>query len=81
MTCLLQVGPYRVTEQNGIGQNGTDKMVRTKWYGQNGSNCIDSNSTELNFYSVTTSHKQEISLKEAGLMKKIILSVEAGLLD
>ena len=22
--------------QNGIGQNGTDKMVRTKWYGQNG---------------------------------------------
>ena len=21
--------------QNGIGQNGTDKMVRTKWYGQN----------------------------------------------
>jgi hypothetical protein len=20
--------------QNGIGQNGTDKMVRTKWYGQ-----------------------------------------------
>ena len=20
-----------VTEQNGIGQNGTDKMVRTKW--------------------------------------------------
>jgi len=19
--------------QNGIGQNGTDKMVRTKWYG------------------------------------------------
>jgi len=27
-----------VTRQNGIGQNGTDKMVRTKWYGQNGSN-------------------------------------------
>ena len=21
--------------QNGIGQSGTDKMVRTKWYGQN----------------------------------------------
>src|SRR6218665_487839 len=28
-----------VTGQNGIGQNGTDKMVRTKWHGQNGSNC------------------------------------------
>src|SRR6218665_361768 len=25
-----------VTGQNGSGQNGTDKMVRTKWYGQNG---------------------------------------------
>ena len=25
-----------VTGQNGNGQNGTDKMVRTKWYGQNG---------------------------------------------
>ena len=30
------------------GQNGTDKMVAI---------FIDSNSTELNFYSVTTSHK------------------------
>jgi len=28
----------RVTGQNGIGQNGTDKMVWTKWYRQNGSN-------------------------------------------
>jgi len=37
-----------VTGQNGIGQNGTDKMVATS---------IDSNSTELNFYSVITSHK------------------------
>jgi len=27
-----------VTGQNGIGQNGMDKMVRTKWHGQNGSN-------------------------------------------
>ena len=34
--------------QSGIGQNGTDKMVAI---------FIDSNSTELNFYSVTTSHK------------------------
>src|SRR6218665_2978641 len=24
--------------QNGIGQNDTDKMARTKWHGQNGSN-------------------------------------------
>ena len=40
----------RMTGQNGrpIGQNGTDKMVAI---------FIDSNSTELNFYSVTTSHK------------------------
>ena len=38
----------RVTGQNGIGQNGTDKMVAT---------FIDSNSTKLNFYSVITSHK------------------------
>jgi len=30
------------------GQNGTDKMAAT---------FIDSNSTELNFYSVITSHK------------------------
>jgi len=27
-----------VTGQNGSGQNGTDKMVWTKWYVQNGSN-------------------------------------------
>ena len=49
------------------GQNGTDKMVQTKWYKQNGTDkmvaiSIDSNSTELNFYSVTTSHKQVIRL-------------------
>ena len=25
-----------VLGQNGSGQNGADKMVRTKWYGQNG---------------------------------------------
>ena len=29
---------WTVTGQNGIGQNGTDKMVWTKWHGQNGSN-------------------------------------------
>jgi len=27
-----------VTRQNGIGQIGTDKMVRTKWHEQNGIN-------------------------------------------
>jgi len=37
-----------VTGQNGIGQNGTDKMVAIS---------VDSNSTELDFYSVTASHK------------------------
>jgi len=37
-----------VTGQNGIGQNGTDKIVAIS---------IDSNSTELNFYSVTTRYK------------------------
>src|SRR6218665_85791 len=39
---------YLVTGQNGIGQNGTGKMVTI---------FIDSHSTKLNFYSVTTSHK------------------------
>jgi len=39
-----------------------DKMARTKWYGQKGTDkmvatFIDSNSTELNIYSVITSHK------------------------
>ena len=28
----------RVTGQNGIGQNGTNNMVRIKWNGQNASN-------------------------------------------
>jgi len=51
------VADKRVTGQNGIGQNGTEK-----WYGQNGTDkmlatFIDSNSTELNFYLVITSHK------------------------
>jgi len=27
---------FSVLGQNDTGQNGTDKMVRTKWYGQNG---------------------------------------------
>ena len=37
-----------VTGQNGVRRNGTNKMVAI---------FIDSNSTELNFYSVTTRHK------------------------
>jgi len=32
---LTQIGTW-VTRQNGSGQNGTDKMVRTKWHGQIG---------------------------------------------
>ena len=57
-----------VTGQNGNGQNGTDKMVWTKchwtkWYGQNGTDKmvasfgIDYNSSEINTYFVTKSHK------------------------
>jgi len=29
-----------VYKQNGIGQNGMDTMVRTKWYGQNGNSLL-----------------------------------------
>jgi len=38
-TCKI-IGTARklVTGQNGIGRNGTDKIVRTKCHGQNGSN-------------------------------------------
>ena len=63
-----------VTGQNGIGQNGVDKMVAIS---------IDFNSIEFMFRN----HKSQISNKpkwvkmEARLMKKIILSVGAGLLD
>ena len=42
------------------GKGSTSRRVeddRTKWYSQNGSNFIDSNSHEMHFYSVTTSHK------------------------
>ena len=53
----------RVTGQNGSGQNGTDKMVWAKWYGQNGtvkpvaSFGIVYNSGEINTYLVTKGHK------------------------
>ena len=66
-----------------------DKMVWTKLYGQNGTDKmvaifeIDYNSSELNTYLVSESHKSAINrnrtLKrvkvEAGLMKKITSSV------
>ena len=41
--------------QNGIGQNGTDKMVWTKWY--NFIFCVHFNSVEFNINLVTKSHK------------------------
>ena len=37
-----------VYEQNGIGQNGMDKMVRTKWC--NFIFCVHFNSVEFNIY-------------------------------
>jgi len=46
-----------VTGQNGIGQNGTDKMLRTKWYGQNGySNFYRFNRIEF----LSSNHKSQI---------------------
>ena len=53
-----------VTGQNGSGQNGTDKMVWTKWYGQNGTDkmvqfifCEHLKFVEFSIYLVTKSHK------------------------
>jgi len=51
-----------VTKQNGIGQNGMDKMSWTKCHGQNFTDkmvaiSIDLNSIELNIYLVTTGYK------------------------
>jgi len=66
-----------VTGQNGIGQNGTDKMVAIS---------IDFNSMVLNIY-IFSNHKLQISdkpmlgLNGSGMNEKIILSVEAGLLE
>ena len=60
-------------------------MVRTKWYGQNGSNFYR---FKLNFIEYTFSnHKLQISdkpkasLNGSGINEKVILSVGAGLLD
>ena len=53
--------------QNGMGQNGMDKMVWTKWYGQNGTDKmvvifgIDYNSSEFNSYLVTKSHNEMLN--------------------
>jgi len=46
-------------QYNGIGQNGINKMERTEWYGQNGSNffSIDYDSSEFNTCLVANSHK------------------------
>ena len=41
--------------QNGSGQNGTDKMVWTKWY--NFIFCVRFNSVEFNVHLVTKSHE------------------------
>ena len=41
--------------QNSIGQNGTDKMVWTKWY--NFIFCVHFKAVEFNIYLVTKSHK------------------------
>jgi len=55
----------RVTGQNGIGQNGTDKTVRTKRYGQNGSNFYGFQFNWIEFlFSI---HKSQISDKPMGL--------------
>ena len=68
----------------------TPSSDRTKWYGQYGTDKMvsistDSNSTELNFlFSNQLSQISDMPkwvYVEAGLVKKIILSVEAGLLD
>ena len=41
--------------QNGIGQNGTDKMVWTKWY--NFIFCVHFNLVEFNIHLVAKSHE------------------------
>ena len=41
--------------QNGIGQNGMDKMAWTKWY--NFIFCVHFNSVEFNIHLVTKSHE------------------------
>ena len=81
-----------MTGQNGTGQNGTDKMVRTKWYtdkmvwtkwyGQNDTDKmvvifgIDYNLSEFNSYLVTKIHNELINTQR----KPKRLKVEAGLM-
>src|SRR6218665_2418036 len=100
--------------QNGSGQNGTDKvvgtkwymdkmsldkMVWTKWYGQHGTDKmvssfgIDYNSSEINTYLVTKSHKQRKrhrgnvteetfrGYSGSGIDEKIILTVGARFIN
>jgi len=65
---LSWISAYTVTGQNGTDKMVstkwyTDKMVWTKWYGQNGTDKmvasfgIDYNSSEINTYLETQSHK------------------------
>ena len=48
-----------VDGQNGIGQNGTDKMVWTNWY--NFIFCVHFHSAEFYISLVTKSHNKMIS--------------------
>src|SRR6218665_1657316 len=71
--------------QNVIGQNGMDKMVRTTWYEMVSSFGIDYNSSEINTYLVTKSHKQRKRhrgnvTEETSQRKRLEVTVEAGLM-
>src|SRR6218665_140409 len=50
-----------MTGENGIGQNGTYKMVRTKWHEQNGSNFYTFQFNRIEF--LFSNHKSQISGK------------------
>ena len=69
-----------VCGQDGIKQNGMDNMITTF--------CIDFNSIEFNLCwspkvkkVINTQRKPKGVKVEAGLMKKIVSSVGAGLID
>jgi len=49
-----------VTGQNGIEPNGTDKMVRTKWHWQNGSNFYWFQFNWIEFLFSRPNHKSQI---------------------
>ena len=68
--------------QNGIGQNGKDKMVWTKWYGQNGT-ILYFVYPLIQFNSISSNQKSQINDKHieeswwrqsgSGIDEKIIL--------